>query len=438
MILCTQALLLLVFAMSLTSTSRAQSDTVSQPGMCAPAGSMAAWRSSAPPLISPEIGPDGRVTFRLCAPEATFVRVVGDWNTKNPSGDALTRNAQGVWSLSTEPLKPEYYGYWFTVDGVKTIDPDNVHSGNDAIRINSYFIVPGINSETSLYENTGVPHGDVTAVWYASKNVDTPRRALVYTPPNYRGSAQRYPVLYLLHGWGGDENEWLDLGRLSQIMDNLLAAGRITPMIVVMPNGHPDRHSIPDISPPDSIAVLGPLPPKDYDSSHNVQQIEQSIVNDLVPFVDRSFRTIPKSTSRAIVGLSMGGGQASFTGLSHPETFAWVGTFSGAIIMWPGAMAPAATPASSGSTELAIPKYGLNLDAVGRDLSNVNESLNGRLRLLYISCGLDDGLITSNEQFEGWLADRKVRFVHKEVPGYAHVWSFWRKSLVDVAPMLFR
>ena len=400
---------------------------------------MASWRSGTPPLISPELANNGEVTLRLCAPEAHSVHVFGDWNTARPDGDALAKDTHGIWSITVGPLKPEYYSYWFTVDGVKTIDPDNVHSGNDAIRIASYFIVPGRDAvDSSLYENKNVSHGDVSAVWYTSATIDSPRRAFVYTPPKYRESTQRYPVLYLLHGWGGDENEWLDLGRLPQIMDNLIAAGKIVTMIVVMPNGHPDRHSIPDISPPPTTAVLGPLPPKGYDGTHIVQQISQSISNDLVPFVDRSFRTVPKSTSRAIVGLSMGGGEASYTGLSHPDTFAWVGTFSGAIIMWPGAMAAAASPAPTDSTAPAIPKYGLNLEAIGQDLPGLSASINSKLRLLYISCGLDDGLITSNQQFEGWLTEHHVQFKHEEVPGYAHVWSFWRKSLVDVAPMLFR
>jgi enterochelin esterase-like enzyme len=406
---------------------------------CIPAGSMAAWRSGVAPLVSPAVASNGMVTLRLCAPGAGSVRVLGDWNTASPGGDLLTKDARGVWSIAVGPLKPEYYLYWFTVDGVKTIDPDNVHSANDAVRMASYFIVPGQDAESSLYENRMVPHGDMTALWYSSASIESPRRALVYTPPQYRESGDRYPVLYLLHGWGGDENEWPDLGRLAQIMDNLLAEKKIVPMIVVMPNGHPDRHSIPDITPPDTTAVLGPLPPKGYDSTHNVEQIDQSITGDLVPFIDHNFRTIPQSASRAIFGLSMGGGQASYTGLRHPDTFAWVGTFSGAIIMWPGAMAPAKAPAgAANSTAPAIPRYSLNLDALGHDAPDLNESINGKLRLLYISCGLDDGLITSNKEFEAWLTERNIRFTSRQVPGYAHVWSFWRKSLVDVAPTLFR
>ena len=238
-------------------------------------------------------------------------------------------------------MKPDLYAYSFVVDGVKTIDPSNVHSANDALRISSYFIVGGEGTESDWFENRNVPHGEVTAVWYSSGSVASPRRALVYTPPHYRDGGNRYPVLYLLHGWGGDENEWLELGRTAQIMDNLLSEHKIVPMIVVMPNGHHDRHSIPDFYPPPSIAQLAPLPPRGYDITPSITNIAQSVVDDLVPYVDQHFRTIATSSSRAVAGLSMGGGQALFIGLNHPELFAWIASFSGAIIAWPGALMPA-------------------------------------------------------------------------------------------------
>lgn len=394
--------------------------------------------TGAPPLESPQVLPDARVVLRFCAPDANSVRVVGDWNAEKPDGDALTKDAQGVWTISTGSLKPDLYEYSFIVDGIKTIDPSNVHSSSDALRITSYFIVSGAGTDSALYENRDVPHGEVTAVWYSSKSVATPRRALVYTPPNYRSGSERYPVLYLLHGWGGDENEWVELGRTAQIIDNLLAAHKIVPMIVVMPNGHHDRHAIPDISPPPSIAQLAPLPPKGYDITPSITKIAESVVDDLVPYVDQNFRTIRSSSSRAIAGLSMGGGQATFIGLNHPDMFAWVASFSGAIIAWPGAMMPAQVSPPKEESGPPIPRYNFNPDAVAKDVPGLNESINSKLRLLYISCGLDDGLITSNKQFEDWLTEHKIQFIHREVPGYAHVWSFWRKSLVELSPMLFR
>ena len=405
---------------------------------CVVPGTLAAALSGAVPLQSPEFAVDRHVMLRFCAPDATSVRVVGDWNAKRPTGDSLEKDARGVWSISIGPMVPDLYTYAFIVDGIKTIDPNNVHSANDALRISSYFIVDGEGTESSWFENKDVPHGEILAVWYSSGSVASPRRALVYTPPHYRIGSDHYPVLYLLHGWGGDENEWLELGRTAQIMDNLLAANRIVPMIVVMPNGHHDRHAIPDISPPSSIVQLAPLPPRGYDITPSITKISTSVVHDLVPYIDQNFKTIRKSSSRAVAGLSMGGGQSTFIGLNHPDMFAWVASFSGAIIAWPGAMMAAQAPADTNTAGPPIPQYRFNPDAVSTDVPGLNETINGKLRLLYISCGLDDGLITSNKQFEDWLTEHKIHFVHKEVPGYAHVWSFWRRSLVDVAPLLFR
>jgi enterochelin esterase family protein len=429
---------LVVLAVALSVAGLAQSpNSPQQSGSCVPSGTLAAALSGASPLQSPEILSNGEVTLQFCAPQAPSVRVLGDWNSKLPTGDPLTKNALGVWSITVGPLKPDLYTYWFMVDGVKTIDPNNVHSANDAVRIASYFIITSPGADSLLYENKDVPHGEVTAVWYSSKSVTTPRRALVYTPPGYRNSPERYPVLYLLHGWGGDENEWLELGRTAQIMDNLLTEHKIVPMIVVMPNGHHDRRAVPDISAPPSTADLAPLPPRGYDITPSITEITKSVVDDLVPYVDQNFRTIQSSSSRAIAGLSMGGAQSTYIGLNNPDEFAWVASFSGAIIAWPGMMIPAKAPAQEGAAGPPIPRYSLNLEAITKNVPGLNESINDKLRLLYISCGLDDGLITSNQQFEAWLTEHKIHFAHEEVPGYAHVWSFWRKSLVEVVPLLF-
>lgn len=427
--------LIVVLGVFLGATGVAQS---SGPAACVPSGTLAAALSGAPPLQSPEFLASGQVMLRLCAPKSESVRVVGDWNSKEPTGDPMTKDAQGVWTIAVGPMKPDLYTYSFLVDGVKTIDPNNVHSANDAFRISSYFIAGGEGTASAWFENKDVPYGEVTAVWYSSVSVVTPRRALVYTPPNYRNGTDRYPVLYLLHGWGGDETEWLELGRTAQIMDNLLAAHKIVPMIVVMPNGHHDRHAVPDISEPPSIAQLAPLPPRGYDIAPSITDIGKSVVADLVPYVDEHFRTLPSSSARAVAGLSMGGGQATFIGLNHPDAFAWVASFSGAMIAWPGAMIPAKAAAQVDAGGPPIPRYSFNPDAVPTNVPGLNDSINRKLKLLYLSCGLDDGLITSNLQFEEWLKAHNIRFIHNEVPGYAHVWSFWRESLVEVAPMLFR
>ena len=429
---------LVLFVALFAVTCHAQFPGKTQPaGACVPSGTRTASLNGAPALQSPEILSDGQVNLQLCAPDAASVYVVGDWNAKRPLGDSLAKDAQGVWSITIGPLKPDLYEYRFIVDGVKTIDPNNVLSSNDAIRINSYFIIAGQGDQSAFYEDKDVPHGEVSAIWYSSKLIASPRRALVYTPPNYRSGTQHYPVLYLFHGWGGDENEWTEPGRAAQIMDNLLAAHKIVPMIVVMPNGHHDRHAVPGISSPPNIADLAPYPPRGYDITPSVTDLPKSVVDDLVPYVDQNFRTIRKSSSRAIAGLSMGGAQALLVGLNHPDLFAWVASFSGAITLWPGAMKPIQVPAETRSSGPSTPRSVLNTDTVTRNIPGLNESINNKLHLLYISCGLDDGLITPNKAFEDWLTDHKIKFTHDEVPGYAHVWSFWRRSLVEVAPMLF-
>lgn len=192
-----------VLAALLSAVCLAQSPTSAQPaGQCTPAGTPSSWQNHAQPLHSPELLPNGKVTLRFCAPDATSVRVLGDWNTKSPTGDPLTKDARGVWSITVGPMRPDLYTYWFLADGVKTIDPSNVHSAMDAARIVSYFIIAKPGTDSALYENKDVPHGEVTSIWYSSKFVASPRRALVYTPPGYRNGTERYPVLYLLHGWG--------------------------------------------------------------------------------------------------------------------------------------------------------------------------------------------------------------------------------------------
>lgn len=159
---------------------------------------------------------------------------------------------------------------------------------------------------------------------------------------------------------------------------------------------------------------------------------------DLVPYVDRNFRTIHSSTSRAIAGLSMGGAQSLYIGLNNPDVFAWIGSFSAAIIAWPGAMMPVREQAPTQGTGPLIPHFELNAGSITRSVPDLNEHINSKLRLLYISCGTDDGLLTSNLEFESWLKAHDIHFISREVPGYAHVWSLWRRNLVEVAPMLFR
>jgi len=382
-------------------------------------------------VISPQINGDHSVTFRLAAPSAGQVVLTGDW----PNGRevAMTKNEQGVWSATVGPIQPEMWQYAFVIDGVRTLDPQNLLSVRDADKRNNILFIPG--NESALYEVKNVPHGTMSTQWYQASVLGIARRMYIYTPPGYERNTGRYPVLYLLHGWGGSESEWVVEGRVAEIFDNLIAQGRVKPMIVVMPNGHPDQAASPDVFSPLDPSLL-PMPkmdPKIFEA--HMTQISDSLIHDVIPFVEKNYRVKSDRSDRAIAGLSMGGGQAVYIGLNHLDQFAWVASFSGAFIMWPGAMVQ--NPAASTPSTPSRPTLSLNPSGVKKNFPALNDTVNTKLRLFYISCGLDDFLLQSNREFKDWLTSNSIRFVDVETPGYAHVWSYWRKSLIDLAPRLF-
>lgn len=377
---------------------------------------------------SPEVLPDGRVTFRLYAPKAGDVRVTGDW----PQGGdiAMAKDDHGVWAVTVGPLASEMWTYSFSVDGVRTPDPANIRVKRDVGRIEDTLFVPGENSRLDEV-NKDVPHGTVSQIWYPSPTLKLTRRMYVYTPAGYESSRERYPVLYLLHGWGGDEEEWTNQGRAPEILDNLMASGKIKPTIVVMPNGHPNQAAAPDVFPPADPDDLSPFPrvPLNMLESHTTS-IAESLLNDVIPFVDKTFRVKTDRENRAIAGLSMGGEQALYIGLNHPELFAWVGSFSGGLVLLPGSAAPAAGGAGG------MPA--LSADVLQKNFPHLDAKANSEFHLIYISCGLDDGLIASNRDYKKWLTSKDIHFIDVETPGYAHVWRYWRRSLADFAPRLFQ
>ncbi len=386
-----------------------------------------------PAVTSPEVHSDGRVTFRVAAPAATVVQLTGDW----PGGPIdMARDAAGVWSATVGPLKPEMYGYTFTVNGVRALDGRTPNFRRDGTRFEHVLILPG--PQSSLYQVNDVPHGTVAQVWYQSPSLKMTRRMYVYTPPGYESGSARYPVLYLLHGSGGDEDAWSSNGRAPQILDNLIAQGKARPMIVVMTNGNTNQAASPDV------AVPQPLPPAAARAPEGqpepaargqfyVGAFADSLVNDVVPYIEAHYRVLAGRENRAIAGLSMGGAQATYAGLRNMDKFAWVGCFSGALVLWPGAMRP--IPAVPGSTRLG---QGLDLPTVAKVFPDLNAKTGAGLRLLYVSVGSEDGLIEANHQFKGWLREKGVPFVDIESPGYAHVWSLWRINLTEFASRLFQ
>jgi enterochelin esterase-like enzyme len=380
-------------------------------------------------VVSPELLADGRVTFRLYAPDAARVSVSGEW----PDGRnvAMTKDEIGVWSVTAGPLKPELWMYSFTIDGARAIDPRNVNTARDGANYLSTFFVNGPGA--APYQVNDVPHGSLNIDWYPSPSLKLTRRVYVYTPPGYHSGAERYPVLYLLHGGGGDEEAWTSMGRTPQILDYLIAQGKTRPMIVVMTNGNADQRAAQNLVPPTARGGGMSASP----TVAAALAFPESLVADVVPYVDKTYRTLADRQNRAVAGLSMGGMHAATAALTHPNTFAWVGCFSGAYPVWPGArkiveMGPVApTRSGPGRNER------LNMDAVDKLFPTVNGK-SAAFRLFYVAAGLDDFVLESGHDFLDWLKSRDIRYVNVETPGYAHVWPFWRVALMDLVPRLFQ
>jgi enterochelin esterase-like enzyme len=340
----------------------------------------------------PRLNADGTVTFQVQAPEAERVQIVPR-GTGNGLGDQpldMTRGEQGRWSV-TAPVRPGFHYYQLAVDGYRGNDPASQTFFGWA-QESSGLEVP--DPALDFYARQEVPHGDVRIVTYDSRVSAGPRRVFVYTPPGYDDDPERrYPALYLQHGAGESERAWTEQGKAHLILDNLIAAGRAVPMLVVMENGYANRPGEPSRrGQPDRFAEL--------------------VVSELVPLVDRKFRTLADREQRAIAGLSMGGGQAMRTGLANLDLFASIGTFSGAIREF--------DPETSFGGALG------DADAANR-----------RLRLLWIGCGSKDSLIEPARGLHEKLTGHDVKHVWFEGPG-SHEWQVWRKHLHDFAPRLFQ
>jgi enterochelin esterase family protein len=356
----------------------------------------------APALVSPEIHEDKKVTFRLSAPDAQEVTLSGEWMEGFGASERMVRNDEGVWSLTVGPLAPEFYGYSFSVDGVKALDPGNANHKRDGQRVDCILLVPGRESE--LYEVRDVPHGTLAKVWYKSPTLDLTRRMYVYTPPGYESSRDKYPVFYLLHGGGGDEDAWSTLGRTCQILDNLIARGKALPMIVVMPNGNAYQAGTP-----------GEIPAPSGRSSMSREErakfsgmFEKSLVADIVPFMENNYRVQAGKDHRAIAGLSMGGGHTFRITNDNPGMFGYVGVFSA------GAR---------------------NVD---QKVENQLKSLKDGNRLYWIACGVDDRLaIEGSRNLVAVLEKLSFKHTFRESSG-GHTWANWRIYLSEIAPLLFK
>jgi enterochelin esterase-like enzyme len=321
------------------------------------------------------------------------------WTANEPI--PMTKNATGVWTVTTPPLPPEIYSYHFEADGDVRLDPRNPHTTINLVGISNMLTVPGDTPQP--WEVTDVPHGTLSHYVYTSGVVlglpANQSAYYVYTPPGYDAKAKKpYPVLYLLHGWSDNETGWTAVGRANLILDNLLAAGKIKPMVVVMPLGYGDIEFGRSHNGWDSPATI----------DHNTGLFTKALLTEVLPRVEADYHVSKDRNDRAIVGLSMGGLESLTIGLTHPNQFAWVGGFSSAV---------------------------QNLDYT-QQLALLDPKTTN-LRLLWIACGTDDHLIEPNRRFVAFLKSKDMPVTQIETPGL-HSWLVWRDNLIHFAPLLFQ
>ena len=344
-------------------------------------------------IVSPEVHPDRRVTFRLKSAHASSVLVQG---IAGLDAQPMTKGEEDVWEVTVGPLEPELYSYVFSVDGTIVTDPQN-RQVKKWLSLNSMFLVPG--DPPLLHEQQPVPHGVVHHHIYDSKATESQRGVYIYTPPGYQArAAQEYPLLVLMHGYGDDASAWIEVGRANFILDNLIAQSKVKPMVVAMPYGHP----LP-------IELRTAF---DNYADRNMVLMQRDVLQDLIPFVAQNYRLKKGREYRGIVGLSMGGGQSLTIGLHNLDEFAWIGGFS------------SAAPQGALQEQYA-------------DLLADVAATNVRVKLLWIGCGKDDFLLQRNRTFIEWLKQNGIEHTYHESEG-GHAWEVWRRYLATFLPMLFQ
>ena len=370
------------------------------------------------PLASPVVNADNSVTFNVAAPEAQKVEIVGDFlpieKVKTEQGEserrgpqALKKNEKGVWSFTSAPLQPDLYMYNILVDGVKVTDPLNVYAIRDVSSTFSIFMVKG--GVDGLYQVQNVPHGTVSKTWYKSPTANMTRRLTIYTPAGYEQSKEKYPVLYLLHGMGGDENAWSELGRATQIMDNLIASGKAKPMIVVMPNGNISQEAAPGET-SEGLKTPSMQLPKTMDGNF------EAAFQDVVNFVEQNYRVKADKAHRAIAGLSMGGFHSLYISINNPNSFDYIGLFSAAI----------------------KPRQKEVLSPIYKDPeSKVDNLFKHSPKLLWMGIGNTDFLYKENADLRHYLDSKHYPYTYLETDG-GHIWRNWRIYLTTFAQKLFK
>lgn len=368
---------------------------------------------SAPSTISPQINEDNSVTFRLSAPKAVKVQVIGDFlPAEGVAAEDVPQTADmvekdGIWEYTTKPLASELYSYTFVVDGLKILDPSNIYINRDVARVVNIFIVG--NGQGDYYKVNDVPHGSISKVWYDSPTTGLRRRMTVYTPAGYEQNKKtKYPVFYLLHGAGGDEDAWMTLGRTAQILDNLIAQGKAEPMIVVMTNGNAGEMSAPGEN------HEGLKVPQSRQRGMMDGKFEESFP-DVVNFIESSYRVYKDKKHRAIAGLSMGGYHSMHISKYYPDMFDYVGLFS-------------AAPRFHKESE--CPVYQNEMDQLAAQFAK-------KPALYWIAIGKDDFLYQGNVKLREILDTNGYEYEYFE-NGDGHIWKNWRIYLTMFVPRLFK
>ena len=360
------------------------------------------------PVISPEIHEDAKITFRLYAPQADTVKISGNWMSGWGTRELMIPNDTGLYAMTIDPLPSEMYTYAFYVNGVKTLDPNNSIVVRDGVNYQSMFFAPG--EVADLYQTQDVPHGVLSKLWYPSPTLEKDRRLYVYTPPGYEESDEKYPVFYLLHGAGGDEDAWTTLGRTPYILDNLIAVGKAKPMIVVMTNGNAWSSAAP-----------GEEPASARNAQPDFSQMarggfEKSLVNDVIPFIEKHYRTLTDKENRAIAGLSMGGMHTQNITNWNPGKFDYIGVMSMGI--------------------MNDPRWnpGYNKEEHAKQIKALQES---GVTLYWIGCGTEDFLFNGVTELREFYDENAIQYTYRESTG-GHTWTNWRIYLSELAPLLFK
>lgn len=410
---------------------------------------------------TPQINEDGTVVFKLYYPGAKEVLLKGSFIPKSlpiktpagvfgKEGKYEMVNNNGLWTYTTKPLESEMYTYYFEVDDKRIIDPNNTDSVRDIDNYFSYFFIK--NGIADNYIKQNVLHGKIEKVWYESSITGMPKRRMsIYTPPGYEdGSEGNYPVLYLLHGSGGDENSWLEMGRAAEILDNMIAKKECAPMIVVMPNGIANMEAAPGENPYSDAKAKG------VNIESMLGKIEKAFVPDIVTYVEKKYKVSKNKQSRAIAGLSLGGLHTLYITANNPDMFDYVGLFSAQTtntlndkkIKKAGKLAKSIDNITSSIPILNNSKIGDKISSFKEGFENgelsIYEDLDKKLKkqfknppkLYYIAVGKDDFVKKINDDYRLKLSDAGYKFTYRETDG-GHTWENWRKYLVDFLPRLF-